>query len=749
MLAYLDGILEPEDAAEIGKKIAESKVATELLHRTRDVMRRLRLAAPALTDHGPGLDANTVAEYLDNTLHGDRVPDFEKVCLDSDIHLAEVASCHQILTLVLGEAAEIDPSSRQRMYGLPAVSPSTPEAPVAPPIAATTVPSGDGQGSAAPPVEPPPMAGRQKPEIPEYLREPRRPRRFLPAAAVLLLALCFAVVVLTALGQFEPGTPLGDVAVRMGLVKPPAEVAAAPEAGGSPEAGPTSVTSTGIDDPPSGDPPPDVVPPGIVPPEVVPPGVTPPDNVVDPPIDPVVPLPPADPNDLPPVAPLPPDSPGPVDPPTTPTDLPPLVPPNDPTDPTVNPPVSPPAVPPTAPVPPAPQRMGELTSERQVLLRGSPGADSGTSWQRVAPRGIVSSRQSLLSLPTFRPLLTLSGAGVTVQLIDGTLCELLSADDQGFSGMSVDYGRAILRTAGEANVSFRLRLGEQTGVITFVDPGAMAALHVDRDPVPGVDPQAEPAPVVADLYAAVGRIRWEVDGSSTTLEAGTGVPLDVDPLPDPVAVEQMPAWIAGGESVPFDLGPQASNILEKELQADARLGLLELANHRRKEVAWLASRCLGHIGEFDSLVTLLDDATEKQIWPDCIRELREAVSRGASVAADVHRAMAKRYTTEADGLHRMLWGYSEQDLRDGEAGKLIDALSHKELALRVVSFQNLTELTGWKLYYEPEEPEAKRRQPAQKWAERFESGELLARVVELRKAASALPPPPADDGNQP
>jgi hypothetical protein len=118
LLAYLDDTLEPAEIKQIGQKVAESDAAQELVARIKQVTRRRRLTTPPATGPGARFDPNTVAEYLDNEMPGDQVAELEKQCLESDVHLAEIAACHQILTLVLGEPALVPPTAKERMYGL-------------------------------------------------------------------------------------------------------------------------------------------------------------------------------------------------------------------------------------------------------------------------------------------------------------------------------------------------------------------------------------------------------------------------------------------------------------------------------------------------------------------------------------------------------------------------------------------------------------------------------------------------------
>ncbi|HEY2880819.1 MAG TPA: hypothetical protein VGJ15_00245 [Pirellulales bacterium] len=206
MLAYLDDLLEPADRNAIGQKIEEADFARRLVQRVRDCMRNPRLPAPKLHSKDSVLDPNTVAEYLDNTLVGERVADYEKTCLptaetgpelvESDIYLAETAACHQILAMVLAQPAQIDQEMKRRMYNIAVQKEQSPLQ------AKFQTPAHDGlaAGSLA---DFEIKSARKKPEVPEYLRQPAAKMKWKPIAAAIALLLILAVTITMALGPLD------------------------------------------------------------------------------------------------------------------------------------------------------------------------------------------------------------------------------------------------------------------------------------------------------------------------------------------------------------------------------------------------------------------------------------------------------------------------------------------------------------------------------------------------------------------
>ena len=120
LLAYLDNTLDKEDAEALRLKLSESGFATQLVQRIRGTLTNGNLTAPAHDAVTPiAAEANVISEYLDSTLATEQVAEIERICLDSDIHLAEAAACHQILTMVLGKPADVPDTLRRRIYELP------------------------------------------------------------------------------------------------------------------------------------------------------------------------------------------------------------------------------------------------------------------------------------------------------------------------------------------------------------------------------------------------------------------------------------------------------------------------------------------------------------------------------------------------------------------------------------------------------------------------------------------------------
>ena len=723
MLAYMDNLLDPEASRVIAKKIEESEFASGLLHRIRDVMRRTRLGTPSVMDREGGLDPNTMAEYIDTSLPTARVGDFEKVCLESDIHLAEVASCHQVLALVLGEPAEVEPSARERMYRLPESLAASEEEP---PQQTTQPPLLErGEDPVDKSVHPP----RVKPSIPEYLQASRRKRRLWPVAA-LALVLLLGIALLAATGQFKPGSfargmlwldsteDQPDRSLAMSDQAEPTIPTGEPD---SPDADPNAPSpetdrlsqpskTTGDFSPKSPAEKPE-------PPKSGPAAPLPPDlaTSIVPSADSIPRVPggaPAMSDD--PSRPEPTDvasverRPGPLD--------------NDPNADMPVPPVAAPNVEPSAkPNPPVDigQAAGLFLDPDQVLLRFQ--ADTG--WRRLAAKTRLAFGDQLLSFPTFRPTISLGGQ-LDITLVDGAQLQLpAAADTSSTVGLTVKYGRVLIKCTVEGGGALRLKAGDVAGIVTFGSAESQLAVDVARQPGSTADPETQPAPFLAALYAASGECRWEAatGGDPVLLNSPTRLVLTgqaAQVLPD-----------AGGATwIVFDttdsLDRRASTRIERGVTVDASVLLRfeELADDRQREVRWLALDCLARLGEFEQLVAMLDDPEQRLGWADYIDWLRAAVFRDPATAARVRSEMERRYGPQGANLYEMLWGYGPDELNKEEAARLIGYLEHQTLAFRVLAFTTLYEITGLGFFYHPEESATDRQRSIQRWKDRLKDG---------------------------
>ncbi|MDP6469346.1 MAG: hypothetical protein QF918_16475 [Pirellulaceae bacterium] len=722
MLAYLDDILEPKDAGELGEKIQESSFASDLVHRIRTSTRRLRLGAPKLTGQGTGLDPNTVAEYLDNTLPADHVPDFEKVCLESDVHLAEVASCHQVLTIVLGEPAEIDQPLRERMYriGHDSVESATPGATssVTPP----PVPAQDESGNGAVTTLAPPArttnsdpAGRGGP--------PATGVSMKSLAITLLCTFVVVVVALRAVGPFDHthvayrllfGQRSSGEVTQSDVKGPPAPAAD----GTQPVAGAES-TEQAVGESPA----------------TVGPAVTQnlDDNAKEPTTTPEIP------HSDPPVSPItkaavddPPSTtdkiPATVTPGVDPTTVPDVISetPSVPVEPGTTPPTDPPT---TVDVVPAPKvdvtevvEVGRYVAEDQMLARYDASTDD---WYQVANATLLAAGDRLISFPTYRPHAVIGDINVT--FINATSVELMTPGEEGQPRMNVLFGNAVILPFKAAAGRIALKIGDQEGNVVFGDLDSVAAVKISRYLPPGVDPEKTVANHIFQLYAVSGRVGWSEPGAKTiVVDAGRMLARVDGSAASVVDAGPLPAWIEGRDQK--EIERRASLELRTALEKDQPLSrsLMEMTDFRQHEVVDLACRSLSYLAVYDPLVKALSDKRQHYYWSDQFDELRAIGARGPESAAALRRMIEKLHASDAASLYRLTWGFSPAQLSRGGDAELVDLLENDAMSLRVMAFMNLERITGGVTKnFRPELPPSQEKTKVANWRRALNDGAIV------------------------
>lgn len=776
LLAYMDDILDPADHEELGRKIEASEFATDLIHSSRDTVRRLRLSAPDVLDTDKGVDVNMVAGYLDNTLAPEAVAEYERVCLESDMHLAEVASCHNVLAMVLGEPAEVNDSVRQRLYSLPndlaekkqlRIEPAHPET----------------QPQVATPVEAPRATApaATETEVPDYLqaavRSKRRAKRWLITAVLLICVVGYFAS--GALYKPEPPSELAgsdtDLLISGGIdISGPSETSSSTDTVAStaegnieseapafdagsmesappfspPATGPTAESSASADTPGAmaaagaG---------GVANGTTVAPMTVP--STGPPTGPPTAGTPGAGPThgpaaDQATASLTEPALPGAMPEPSSPDaevnagELKPMPDATMPSDsgevrsdsagggqPSVDEPEENAAA-------RGPVRLGTYMSNNDVLLQFD---TRRNAWVRVPSRSGISTGDRLLTLPKFRTHVVL--AGVNAYLSGGTQIAFPMGEYQVTSqpadlSMEVVYGRVLLN-AGLDGSDVVLKIGEQ---LRYLQLGGSASLAIEanRNFIPGSNTEEEPAPIVATWYLTSGTLQLSGDGMDTEIQAPAVWRMANGSEESPKMIDELPKWIdreqiSGSERL-------ALTVLDNELTPGEPVGirLLELNDPqqrgRRREVRSLAAQCGVYVGEFEPFAKSLNDKQQKAAWKSHIDTLRQAMALSPKMASRVRDAfVAIRGESAADDLMQMVRGYDAEAIgttpeavQEGVLRQLIRWLDNDSLDYRVLAYHNLQEITGKSIGgYRPEHSSTQRQRALRIWRNRLDSGELL------------------------
>jgi hypothetical protein len=692
LLAYLDDILEPSQAREIGDKLNESSFASSLVSRIREVMRRRRLTAPTLSGPGVGIDPNTVAEYLDNTLPPDGVADVEKICLESDVHLAEVAACHQILTLALGEPVDISNQTRERMY---AVGPTAAKMALDTPEGHAHAPGSNGLSNravgeilsqapsafAGPTTAAAPASEPVK--IPDYLRPRSNFKHLIGYTVVAVVVIGWGILMIKDSpffnrknqGPTSPGNLVADNGNKKQLigeeVPPQQEVPVNSDGAGD------RVTPDGS----GGD---------VEPPQRTVAAATKARSVDLPPPDEF--------EDEPPVR---------------------------------------------------KKKSKVLTGDRdeesvadKVEAANQAGAGGNTAQQPVPPpppakyvsndgvtlnyvardeRWFMLPRRALvhggdlLAVPEpFQCALEIDGGKSLATVIGGSVVRVLEPTEAAPFGLEIKRGQFVVRPPGATDESAQAL---RVGVVIAGDlwrlecqPGSVAGVQIRLNEPTSLEQILDKNAYLGGFYVSMGQAEvTDPAGKKYTVKGPGWLQLPVRPVPEGERAASnppllaIPKWMA-----PPTLTTTAQNyakLFEKRFSLDdaVEMSVPKVADDGNPEISRLATECLALIEDYSSLVDILHRSPHEEARRAAISGLRLWLPRNPDNKDLLKAELSKRFPPEdAETVYKLLWGFDENDVRTKVISmQLIDWMGDPELSIRELAFYHVYRFTGKTHDYRP------------------------------------------------
>ncbi len=697
ILAYLDDVLEPAQAREIGEKIAESKEATELVARIRDVVRRRRIEVPELAGPGSGPDPNIVSDYLENLLPPAQVVELERLCQASDVHLAEVAACHKILSMVVGHPIDVSDEMRERMYGLG--------------VARAEV---DVNGNGTPPVMAEGMSSvRTETDVglPDYLTRRSFSQKHGALTLVLLLTLFWLGLVWTDSALWTQAPHVADAEFSQPVAPDAPERPAAPEEQPAVKGMPVdpvesqkpqvATTTDGMSEfPPAL--------PGTVPPASLPPQGDPTDVAASLEAAPVL---------------------------------------------------SPPMVGgfPIPPVPVAPEAGDDVPEELPLVFQSGDEfvikrLARQSEWI-VHPIGIPLEVGDELASPVpFRNVYSLSNI-LDLALEPGTRVRRLPRTKETELGLELNRGQLILSrplTTTEV-VHVDLLAAGQFWRLTLDQPGTRVAVEVQPEAPRYFPRNAVSVPPTGGIAVLSGQIhlssqgqpelelrpesgyaRWPAGGRGLTLHPEQGAP----------------AWAKDEAALTTPAIRQLARLYQKEFIPERTVAqcIGPVVADRRAGISELAVKTLSLIDDHNFLTeALFSDHQESRLA--AIHSVRMWLNQNPVQNKELLREeLAQSVREESIPVYeKLIWGFSSQDARDPEVSRqMIDWMKDDQVAIRQLAFEFVSSVTGRSYDYLPMAPLSERRSSLSRWEDFLKRNGGVLQVADQTPASPSTTPPASE-----
>ncbi|QDT43043.1 hypothetical protein Pan241w_31390 [Gimesia alba] len=779
LIAYLDDVLEPAQIKEIGQKLEESSYASSLVERIKDVLRRRRLTAPEIEGPGSNPDPNQIAEYLDNTLSPESVADVEKICLNSDVNLVEVAASHQILTLVLGEPATINPNTRERIYALGPISGDhtleTSSATESEQVASTPE---SGEQTAPTPIRNQTTASQQtipaediepfSSRIPDYLKTKPLWKRFTPYFLVLLAGVVWAGLFFgdetffpklfsgrdtqTQLASNLPENQEIDLSVPAQQPEPEADtdsskaeipVQSAPKTS---DAEDTNQPLPMKNKPPAFDAPPPADAESVATTKVVP---------AEPPVTNVIPAtPPLAQNDKTP---------------ETPTPTPPVSTPDKNSVAVAN------TVKPKTPQPPKIE-LADLTAQAPAAqIESEDGfflasvdkkhelADKN-DWvirSKVSPIQVGS---PVASPEPFTARINIPEAFCKVVLLPGTEVTYIGKNKAADMGFQIQEGRIRIEASrglndakDAAGPTLSIKVNNELWRIELVTRDSVCGIEINPVQPTQPDDKLGPNNYTGTLYTYSGMIRFsDGTGKVHTIDTGQWMSLSAKDRAagtiNPSGKQKplrVPHWVEPDYKDNSYLSRRLIAAFVKELNDDQLVSLTmpAITKDVKPNISDLATKALALTNRYQSLVKVLDEVDHHESRIAAINGIRNWLPRDPNNGDLLKEALQKQFSPEmAEIMERLLWGFKPEDAQDRFiSGRLVEWLEHNHVAVRELAFNYINQLTGRDIDYSAIATPTQRRATARRW---FSHIEKHGALLEPEEAAPALPIKPVSPPQQ-